>query len=703
MVLLQTCVTLCYQLSHCSYHLECLVPPLGTIPEGDWYCSLCEPIVRSQHTVIFSSDEENSVTIGSEESSEDSNTLQQRQRARRTIAVRLVTDSEEDSSESEEDWSQSDFYPKRSYNHNQLGFESSGEDGETMSDMETETGQESNLESGKQPGSDSEDSSAVGSNLRPRFRKSCALSSESEQPGLDSEDSSAVGSNLRPRFRKNCALSSESEQSGFDSEDLSAVGSNLGPRLRKRRILGTESEEEVEGECDLLLQQPVPKRHRSFKDLPNPNLVSLKDKDICTFGYGSPGEKVLSDGTDTPGSTVCLLTKCVKKQTPVSDLLPCSKVGREGEANSKSLKGKEPISSSRQAKKKAPIHVIPSDNDSDTASICSGYCSPTHKFTLTSDKESFDSTFVPLQRLKDIPNSSAHITRQRVPLNRTLGQSNSKSNSDSLSAEGKLLRSAKPSMRNGSFKSLPDDFEEKILGGSISKQAGTKKLSTKGTTKKRTKKRKRGRKCVVSKRNQPSGIKKKRRRKRRRKFKQRKTPDVDPTYSPGIALNASSRGSVRTRSRARTAATHSPRDPTFRAAVIEAYRHENTITGLQQAQALLRQRRDSLLSTPLRYSTAAAIFGSSLPTPISGYNTPLGPGSKKQQQDKPFDSSTSSSTPLSRVHRPASGSIDRRNRFADEATRRTIPRRKLSGVSFASSTAHQQQSSPVPRKALGDK
>ena len=640
MVLLQTCVTLFYQLSHCSYHLECLVPPLDTIPEGDWYCSLCEPIIRSQHTVIFSSGEENSVTIGSEESSEDGDTLQQRQRARRTITGRLGTDSEEDSSESEEDWSQSDFNLRRSYNHNQLSFESSGEDAETMSDMERETGQESNLESGKQPCSESEDSSAV--------------------------------------------------------------GSNLGPRVRKRCIFGTESEEE-EGECDLLLQQPVPKRCRSFKDLPNPNVVSLKDEDICIFGYDSPGDKVLSDGTDTPGSAVCLLTKCAKKQTPVSNLLPCSKVGREGEESSKSLKGKEPISSSRQAKKKTPVHVIPSDNDSDTASIHSGYCSPTCKFTLTSNKESFDSTFVPLQRLKDTPNSSPHITRQHVPLNRTLGLSNNKSNSDSLSAEGKLLRSAKPSMRNGSFKSLPDDFEEKILGGSISKQAGTKKLSAKGTTKKRTKKRKRGRKCVVSKRNQPSGIKKKRRRrKRRRKFKQRKTPDVDPTYSPETTLNTSSRGNVRTRSHARTAATHSPRDPTFRAAVIEAYRHENTITGLQQAQALLRQRRDSLLNTPLRYSTAAAIFGSSLPTPISGYNTPLGPGSKKQQQDKPFDSSTSSSTPLSRVHRPASGSIDRRNRFADEATRRTIPRRKLSGVSFTLSTAHQQQSSPAPRKTLGD-
>ena len=662
--------------------------------------------MRSQHTIVFSSGEENSVTITSEESSEYSDTLQERQGARRTTGAQFVTDSEEDSSESEKDDSnQSDVYPRRPYAYNQLRLnclENSSEDVETKSDIETETGQESNFESGKQSDLDSEGSSTAGLNLGPRFRKSHALCSESEQSGSDSEDSSAVGLGLGPRFRKSRALCSESEQSGSDSEDSLAVGLNLGPR--KRRVLGSESEEE-EGECDILLQQPIPKRRCRFKDLPHPNVLSLKEEDVCTSDYGSPSDKILSD---TPGSAMCLLAKHAKKQTPVKDRLPCSNVGREGEKNSMNLKGKMPVSSSRQAKKKVSIHVSSSDNDSDT-SIHSGYCSPAHKFTLTSDKGSCDSTFVPVQHLKDSPCSSPHITRQHVALSRTWGQSDSKSNSDSFSAEGRILRSAKPSMQNRSFKALPDDFEEISSAGrgSVSKQAGIKKLSAKGTTKKQTKKRKHGRKCVVPRRNQPFGIKKKqrrrkrRRRRRRRRFKQRKAPDVDPTYSPGITLSAS-RGSVQTRSHARTAATHSPRDPTFRAAVIEAYRHENTITGLQQAQALLRQRRESLLSTPLRYGTAAAMFGSNISTPISGYNTPLGPPSKKQQQDEPTDSSTSLSTPLSRVHQPASNSMDCRNRFADEVTRRTIPRRKLSRVSFPSSTVPQQQSSPVPRSTLGN-
>ena len=56
--------------------------------------------------------------------------------------------------------------------------------------------------------------------------------------------------------------------------------------------------------------------------------------------------------------------------------------------------------------------------------------------------------------------------------------------------------------------------------------------------------------------------------------------DADPSYSPKITRKeftprvGRSRECVQTRSHARTAATHSPRDPTFRAAIIEAYRHE---------------------------------------------------------------------------------------------------------------------------------
>ena len=56
--------------------------------------------MRSQHTIVFSSGEENSVTIASEESSEESDTLQERQGARRRTGAHLVTNSEEDTSES---------------------------------------------------------------------------------------------------------------------------------------------------------------------------------------------------------------------------------------------------------------------------------------------------------------------------------------------------------------------------------------------------------------------------------------------------------------------------------------------------------------------------------------------------------------------------------------------------------------------------
>ena len=41
--------------SHFRYHMECLIPALGEIPAGNWYCLICQPIVASQVDVASSS------------------------------------------------------------------------------------------------------------------------------------------------------------------------------------------------------------------------------------------------------------------------------------------------------------------------------------------------------------------------------------------------------------------------------------------------------------------------------------------------------------------------------------------------------------------------------------------------------------------------------------------------------------------------
>ena len=176
---------------------------------------------------------------------------------------------------------------------------------------------------------------------------------------------------------------------------------------------------------------------------------------------------------------------------------------------------------------------------------------------------------------------------------------------------------------------------------------------------------------------------KKMRRSRKRKVK----ADADPAFSPDIThydftpMGGRSRECVQTRFRARTAATHSPQDPTFRAAIIEAYRHENATEGLQQAQALLKQRRESLQITPLRYRTAAAIYGH---TPTSGYNPSF---DRENKQRDSLNSKSVSVTPNSSIHKPAGDGL---HYGRDEVQRRTIPRRKLSSVALSYPSVHLQ-------------
>ncbi len=53
------------------YHLDCLTPPLREVPEGDWYCEACKPIVQAQYVddiiMISSGDSESQEDRGEEE------------------------------------------------------------------------------------------------------------------------------------------------------------------------------------------------------------------------------------------------------------------------------------------------------------------------------------------------------------------------------------------------------------------------------------------------------------------------------------------------------------------------------------------------------------------------------------------------------------------------------------------------------------
>lgn len=101
---------------------------------------------------------------------------------------------------------------------------------------------------------------------------------------------------------------------------------------------------------------------------------------------------------------------------------------------------------------------------------------------------------------------------------------------------------------------------------------------------------------------------------------------------------------VSMRSRARTVATHTPRKNIMRAAVVESYRHDNQMEGLEWARAILAKATSG---TPPRHRSE---FFQNLPTPTSGYVERTGvsklQGSRKTSQDTMHDTSP----PISRMY-----------------------------------------------------
>jgi len=690
---------------HLSYHLECLTPPLDDIPEGDWYCSQCEAVMMSQyissfedsspvittedtcsvsicssddedwsssrcevigrpkHVVIIISDEESSASFRSEVHSCISSTddeLVTFQHRRRTgnapHRVLLETDSEENSDSS----LSSIVHCRRIYSLRRLDSESfsSGEDDEAPGD---------------QPELDSEGSLVVPGTTRGKRR---VLDSDSD----DSESDSSVH---QPSAKKRCS-----------SRHLSSLEDICSSECGSQQLLDHASEYKSTLESGNAVTDDACKSEtKSFRRL------STNEDDTSSpvaEPFARKGKRQISPRNLLPDSDI-EMSEGEQSTSPDFHLEDhnhhCEVRSRNGRVTVRERKGKgkEPASSSRRAKKKvfsheAPQPKVPLSSDSDTASIHSGYCSP-YQSTLTG-KESYESSWEPSKHLKDTLMGSPQVTRQRGIQNATTGWSESKIQVDDASADRRSLRSAKSNVQN---EGLPDDFEEKVLVSGRSKRSNTNK----GAKRKRSRRRKIHRRNIKSTRARSahrdrSGMRNHSRSKKKRRSRKKKAKaDADPAFSPDIILNdftprgGRSRECVQTRYRARTAATHSPRDPTFRAAIIEAYRHENATTGLQQAQVLLKQTQESLQITPLRYRTAAAIYGR---TPTSGYNTPF---DRENKQQDSLNSKSVSVTPNSSIHKPAGDGL---HYGRNEVQRRTIPRRKLSSVALSYPSVHPQLS-----------
>ena len=176
----------------------------------------------------------------------------------------------------------------------------------------------------------------------------------------------------------------------------------------------------------------------------------------------------------------------------------------------------------------------------------------------------------------------------------------------------------------------------------------------------------------------------------------------DPTYSPRNWDSNSLKSSERRMTRARTAATNTPRKKAMREAVMESYRHDNREEGLRFAREILaKQGRIASRWTPCQFSddecgtsvtTPTKDLGSHLATPQSGFvyqssgdshrplmSIPETPPSTMSFQHGIRPRPVSNSNVFAGINSPENRDLEQEYcmRVLDEVRRRSIPTRRM--------------------------
>lgn len=571
------------------YHLDCLSPPLTEVPEGDWYCVECLPVVLAQYFASAMSDSEYEFNSGSPEvtdihsgfggssSSEDDSdsdsswkwTLQTGRHTRRLLVSETSSDSEREAEETDD--SSYVVQPRRRsmQTGRHLMSESSSEEenvhrkaGRDEEDDESE-GADSQMEAihfivakrtrpvGVRLSSGEDDGEAL---ITERWREKRNVQPFLDLDSYNSTSETTQGSASEAKWE---TMSYSASKDNVVKSNLLDSSDNINRSQRRRggapRRLEYDSEEEVDGMRGAMIRR-----------------------------------------NDTAGRSIPTLGKAETEKTN----------GHRSEE-------------SRQA----DSVVVVSDSDGDRLSICSGYFSPRDSSDWTSLKPSEAA-------------STSVLSESECPP--------SKEHQNPVSPED-----GKERVGNGGTHSQARPVTWTILPGSSALEKKQLRTSRK---RKRSRKGKGKRKSAAGNLRKAVGVGGKRRRKKRKKKNSAYVPSnslVVPVNS-----RRRTRASTAS-ARARTVATHSPHTRLIRAAVYEAHRHPDLEQGLHSAQAImrsqyLRQKRESLLNSPFRSGISSKLTSatpststSKLTTPHSGYTSPgkMAPVSKLELSTPSLSSS----------------------------------------------------------------
>lgn len=302
---------------------------------------------------------------------------------------------------------------------------------------------------------------------------------------------------------------------------------------------------------------------------------------------------------------------------------PSRKEGEKGNSplKKRSVKGKSPLLQARKNHSKKKLHYPAGSgvSETDVPSPCVNRDPLTFSDTIVLSSD--DDLFRQEGHTRTLFNGHAFLPRP---------------SENALSSDEGQQR-VRPSIQHGihavnSHTPFPGPSEKSLLPDEGSASSAGRRVESGNTLTQQERKRPRKRRKkivqIVGTRKKVHDIRKKRRRKQSKKRRVRR----GNAFIAGV------------RSRARTAATHTPRKNIMRAAVRESYRHDNQMEGLEWARAILARASSG---TPLRHRSE---FFQNFPTPTSGYVERTGVSKLEGLREASQDTTRDASPPVSRMY-----------------------------------------------------
>lgn len=658
-----------------SYHLDCLTPRLSEVPEGDWYCPHCIPIINGQYfEPLESSDSGTEARLdwdSSSESDSDVNEIKRRryvQNQSSTKAPRvLISESESEISESDSDV---DEMKRRRSIQNvcaigepRVLISSSEVDSESSFDSSNEGSIAIGDDRGNSKGNENGWSAPLNTSVASQEKK--AVTSPEQTYISSSSIPNVSGTSNPPRSPYIVQLEnvsdSESIASGYCSTDFEPNSVNHGC---SSSYVTSPTQADVRTS-----KMAVPADSSTDKDSAQSFLGLLRNISV-------PISPHLANSRQPPHATGGVKTNPVQNKDRKVERKFDGTHKKQADSTSQKSNSFQTPSPSTMSHSKEQHNWKHQNQAVETVSIKASKSNSTvSPAGLTTTRYCLHQS---PRRIHSSNRQSATFSPRHSPRTRPLQHSATVSPRHSSRTTSLQYSSPRHSART-----RPRQRSSTVS----SRQSATIRHSSSANVQPKVQRRRR----------------KRRRRKRRAKivlgqraqsFRPREHRPDGP-YRPSVSVSMNERDAVFTRGKARTVASFTPQRRAIREAVRESYRHSNTGTGLEVARKIILAQHKPGYDPNYPFQGASFSYRSPRPTgvrhqadtPLSGYCTPnsdYSVSTHRLHADPSSGRANLTHSPLS-AYSSLATNTDREHRVASEISRRTVPNRKLLTVFHNSS------------------